>query len=284
MLYKYLAPDRIDILENYHIRFTQAAAFNDPFEIKPHINSIAPEDELRRQLREMLPERLRQEYLKLPLYQRAMLSYEQFLAFADMQMKSAMPQALSLAKTLTPIGQTGIAMLADQLGILSLTETPDNLLMWAHYAASHEGFVIGVDERHSYFNCAKGSGDDLRQLSKVKCVGKRPSLPMTQLTVDDVLLTKSSQWAYENEWRIVRPLLEADKVIEASPHPIHLFSFPPEIIRTIILGYRMTAGTKAKIIQAISDKERYPDIEVLQATQDEQEYKVNFQKCNELLR
>lgn len=279
MLYKYLSPERIDILENCHIRFTQSAAFNDPFEIKPHINSIAPENELRRQLREMLPDRLRQEYLKLPPQAQALLPYEQYLVFANRQMESAMPDALSLANILVPIGQTGIAMLADQLGILSLTEKPDNLLMWAHYAASHEGFVIGVDEGHPFFNSPNGTADEFRRLRKVKYVEKRPSLPMSQLTGDDVLLTKSSQWSYENEWRILRPLQEADKVIEASPYPIHLFSFSPEIIRTVILGDRISEGIKARILQVVSDKERYSRIEVLQATQDEQEYKVNFKKC-----
>lgn len=278
MLYKYLSPDRIDVIEHCQIRFTQSAAFNDPFEIKPHINAIAPEDELRRQLREMLPESLRKEYWNLPLDVQALLTYEQFLDFANMQMESAMPQALSLAHTLTPIGQTGIAMLADQLGILSLTETPDNLLMWAHYAASHEGFVVGFDESHPYFNCAKSAGDDLRRLSKVKYAEKRPSLPMNQLTVDDVLLTKSRQWESEKEWRILRPLLEADKVIEASPYPIHLFSFPPEIIRAIILGCRISAELKTKIIQIVSEQKKYSNVDGFQAALDDQEYKLIFKK------
>ena len=166
-----------------------------------------------------------------------------------------------------------------KIGILSLTENPDNLLMWAHYALNHEGFVIGFDELHPYFDCRKGLKDELRYLRKVKYVERRPNLPMIQLTGENILLTKSSQWAYENEWRILRPLQEADKVIEDSIHPIHLFSFPPEIIRTIILGDRISAGLKDRIIQIVSDKEKYTSIEVLQATQDEQEYKLNFQRC-----
>lgn len=279
MLYKYLAPDRIDIIENCHIRFTQSVVFNDPFEIKPHINSIAPEDELRRQLDERLPENLRQEYLKLPPEVQAMLPYKQFLALANMLAESAMPEALSFAKTLTPMAQSGIGMLADQLGILSLTETPDNLLMWAHYAASHEGFVIGVDENHSYFNCKRSSDDDLRRLSKVKYVEKRPSLSMTQLTVEDVLLTKSRQWEYEKEWRILRPLLEADKVIQDAKQAVYLFEFPPEIIRSVILGYRISEGLKDRIIQVVSDKEKYPNIQLRQANLDTQEYKLIFASC-----
>jgi len=34
---------------------------------------------------------------------------------------------------------------AEHTGILSLTRTPTNPLMWAHYANKHEGMVIGID-------------------------------------------------------------------------------------------------------------------------------------------
>jgi len=35
LIYKYVVPDRIDILENGNIRFTQVDALNDPFESYP---------------------------------------------------------------------------------------------------------------------------------------------------------------------------------------------------------------------------------------------------------
>ncbi|WP_205631947.1 DUF2971 domain-containing protein, partial [Aliivibrio fischeri] len=36
-------------------------------------------------------------------------------------------------------------------GIISLTETKDNLLMWSHYANEHNGFVVEFDARHEFF-------------------------------------------------------------------------------------------------------------------------------------
>jgi DUF2971 family protein len=33
----------------------------------------------------------------------------------------------------------------ENTGILSLTRTPTNPLMWAHYAEKHQGMVIGID-------------------------------------------------------------------------------------------------------------------------------------------
>ncbi len=45
-LYKYVTIERFDILKYGHIRFTPPAAFNDPFELFPYIESIAPEKDI----------------------------------------------------------------------------------------------------------------------------------------------------------------------------------------------------------------------------------------------
>ena len=42
-LYKYLSPERIDVLQNKQIRFTQPEALNDPFELKPLFEELLPE-------------------------------------------------------------------------------------------------------------------------------------------------------------------------------------------------------------------------------------------------
>src|SRR6185369_11649875 len=39
-VYKYLHPDRIDVLRNTLIRFTQPAALNDPFEVIPNLKDV----------------------------------------------------------------------------------------------------------------------------------------------------------------------------------------------------------------------------------------------------
>lgn len=42
-IFKYATFERIDILSNAHIRFTQPSSFNDPFELLPYFESVAPE-------------------------------------------------------------------------------------------------------------------------------------------------------------------------------------------------------------------------------------------------
>ena len=45
MLYKYLAPERIDVLQKRRIRFTPPGAFNDPFEFRPVLKTLASDPE-----------------------------------------------------------------------------------------------------------------------------------------------------------------------------------------------------------------------------------------------
>ena len=45
MLYKYLAPERIDVLQKRLVRFTPPGAFNDPFEFRPVLKTLASDSQ-----------------------------------------------------------------------------------------------------------------------------------------------------------------------------------------------------------------------------------------------
>jgi hypothetical protein len=42
ILYKYLSPERLDVLRDAKIRYTQPRLFNDPFELRPYYKLISP--------------------------------------------------------------------------------------------------------------------------------------------------------------------------------------------------------------------------------------------------
>src|SRR5438105_3201695 len=89
VLYKYCPPERLDIFENWSIRFTGPTHFNDRFDGHwPKNPQLGKED------------------------------YVQFYR---------------------------------TLGVLCLTEDPDNHLMWVHYAAQHRGFVVGFRTDNALF-------------------------------------------------------------------------------------------------------------------------------------
>lgn len=45
-LYKYVTAERIDVLQNGLIRFTQASALNDPWDMRPHVERLITENDL----------------------------------------------------------------------------------------------------------------------------------------------------------------------------------------------------------------------------------------------
>ena len=65
---------------------------------------------------------------------------------------------------------------ARSTGILALTRTPTNPLMWAHYANQHRGMVIGIDAVAAGFT-DQGSNLIPAQYGSVIYVSHRPDKP-----------------------------------------------------------------------------------------------------------
>lgn len=127
------------------------------------------------------------------------------------------------------------------IGIISFTESKENLLMWAHYANEHKGIVAGVaylPQAGSIFenlfrsDCLINSawGEEWSKFDGIpKPVSYRKGLRYRNDKFDydysnisaegadrilyEVFLQKSDEWIYEQEHRVVLRLEQADRVI-----------------------------------------------------------------------
>jgi hypothetical protein len=278
-LYKYLSGDRIDVLATRRIRHTQPGAFNDLFETKPLSSKIVDDDEARRKLDEIWPDTLRKAYAELPPEVKAVLPNDMAAAMAEPYMKSVRAQVPEVLATFTPMVRQSLAETFDKmLGIMSLTEKSDNLLMWSHYASAHEGYVIGFDSAHPYFDQRKSPEDEFRHLRKVEYRAARPTAPLATLDGVDIFLVKSVEWEYEQEWRIMRPLADAAETIPGVPLPICLFDYPAAAVLEVILGARMDATRAAAVVAALKQGGHFSHVEVFRATPDEAEGKIAFKR------
>lgn len=107
--------------------------------------------------------------------------------------------------------------------VFSLSETPRNLLMWAHYADEHKGICIGY-KKDLFDTIPNKTTTDLGIESyspiKVNYDNIRPQPEPRQSSreerkkvIIDQLITKSDDWMYEKEHRCIIPMNWADKVI-----------------------------------------------------------------------
>lgn len=123
-----------------------------------------------------------------------------------------------------PLGESlanQLSKFMDGHGIVSLTETHDNLLMWSHYAENHKGLVVelDIDENLPFelFNSYIAESSDA-VFDKVNYRKKRSYKDsISAASIRDIsnhyYLTKSDEWIYEKEWRYIIPFTSENRVM-----------------------------------------------------------------------
>jgi len=132
-----------------------------------------------------------------------------------------------------------IKSINEEFGIFSLSKSKSNLLMWSHYSDSHKGYCIGFD--HKMLLSISGSLGSViysNSFPKLSLFPKSEALDFLKL-----LRTKSKEWEYEEEYRIV--------LRGKSRKTIH---FTDECIREVILGCNMSEINKNDIIKIVQKK------------------------------
>jgi Protein of unknown function (DUF2971) len=246
MLYKYFPVERSEILSNQLMRFTQPGDFNDPFELHPSFDLMSKADIA------ALPPAPGHEG---PGGRMRVLTHEALGAMLAAVMPGLQKQLAQHAN------QAGAYVLDNnrmaqstfdsRFGILCLSEVADSLLMWAHYAGNHRGFVIQFDETHPFFAHDEFEGQSLG-LTKVEYSSERPVLSFSSINSPHLYYRKSPEWCYEREWRLIKPLSRAVRVIEHDEFPRHLFEVPRDAMRGVILGHAMPHETRIKFFDVIA--------------------------------
>jgi hypothetical protein len=97
-------------------------------------------------------------------------------------------------------------------GVVCLSARPDDITMWSHYAANHTGIAIGLDP------LGLSGVVDVWAFAPVMYCRTRPKVPSKAFASREegfsamrtTFLTKSLEWAYEREWRMLINLKSPD--------------------------------------------------------------------------
>ena len=100
---------------------------------------------------------------------------------------------------------------ADQkssLGISCLSEVPDSLLMWSHYANNHRGFcvsynLLALNQKLQFSAVPVLYTQDRVCLHSISLDQDKLSKETMSLFIKSIT-SKSTDWSYEKEWRIIR--------------------------------------------------------------------------------
>lgn len=114
--------------------------------------------------------------------------------------------------------------------------------------------MIGFDDSHPLFDRKRTEHDEFYHLRKVVYADNPP---IRQASVRDlvkaasIFLTKEIHWSYEQEQRMLAPLGDATMIVGSPEDPVHLFSIPPTLIQSVILGARATKVLVQEVQQII---------------------------------
>jgi len=224
-LYKYRALDtkeRIeqvrDIIVNHRLYCAPVDSFNDPFEFKMRTSFDAPEQ------------------IKTEMAIQQLLKKHPNITFDEA--RKLAPAFLDECERNGPdrIKQR----ILNDYGIVTFAGVLQNILMWSHYADGHKGICI---EFH-YSN--KVHLDFFARALAVKYRKKVPTINLyteDTLSIGKKLLSKSIDWKYEQEYRI----------IEYNRNHNQYYEFDPTLISKIYLGLRISDENTKKVKSFISE-------------------------------
>ncbi len=246
-LYKYVPPERLDVLRHLRIRFTQPEAQNDPFEFRPLV------DRFRRS--EVAEESLSEQWER---YYHEKFS-QRFGPQVFAEIKKRCPTFLALQKSVDvakadrqsdPASREEVFQeLNRRVGILSLSDIPDSFLLWWRYASGQSGFVYEFDDKHPWFWAKTRENDDTHELRKVNYVDVPSSPYLAELDAHEVLYSKRKNWEYEREWRIIRPFVESPQRVGDD---VYLFDVPPTALTGVIVGSSTTDASIHELVQIVT--------------------------------
>lgn len=243
VLYKYLPPERIDVLAGLRIRFSQPSALNDPYECTLTFSL----DDIRQSMQSEITAALGVGH---PIHQRLV----------------GLLPAVVRQERLEQIMAGGLPTdnvqraLDTKLGVLSLSMSPINTRMWSLYAADHRGFCLGFHRDAEL--CAPSRQHHLLQwLYHVEYADTPHALPLKgSIAPEDLarlaLTRKSHDWSDEQEVRAVRSL-EHGRIdpfgTDSAGHPLFLYPFPKTALAEVVLGARCSADTETRIREHIAN-------------------------------
>jgi hypothetical protein len=175
--------------------------------------------------------------------------------------------------------------LGNRFRVCCLSRTSSNVLMWGHYTRAHQGFVLGIDLADTGLATGiKPDGFEIRytpdrstiklplayyrgiSVEEYDLRGNIVNNPNEQIETDGglvipfseyqrqmesarlaALTTKASDWAYEQEVRLVYDLPKHTPQLKFES-PRHFIPLPPTALREVIFGFRSPLKAVQEIV------------------------------------
>ncbi|MDD5281484.1 MAG: DUF2971 domain-containing protein [Candidatus Omnitrophica bacterium] len=267
--YKYVTADVAkNILNTLKVRCSSPVLFNDPFDSQIEIwhNAESKEDFIKKSTKIIC------NVLQPLLKNRDTEQNHQFVYNEILKDKDFVDQRYVAFEKIYKSVNELICSLLKEDRIFCVSETNDNLLMWAHYTDNHKGAVIKlkcIPEKDTALCVAKPVLYSTNMpLLKVEELFNSPQ-QISRKILDEILFTKSLDWQHENEWRVI--LMKQQDGCDFDMRGIF-----EEELDTIYLGCRISESDKKDIAEIVRTKRK--NVRIFCARKNDHEFKLDFEE------
>ncbi|MBT9392852.1 DUF2971 domain-containing protein [Hymenobacter sp. NST-14] len=151
------------------------------------------------------------------------------------------------------------------IGICCFSTVKDSILLWSHYANSHKGFCLEFS-----FPTSDPNGIHPLPVCYSDSFQKLSFQAERDDSIFNMIYTKSREWSYEKEWRVLKTglLKNSDRKI----------NFNQIFLKSIYLGIKCENETIEKIKNIC--KAKYPNIKIHQAFKCNESFKIDFNELS----
>jgi hypothetical protein len=209
------------------VKFSPPAEFNDPFDCKPIFNLESSKREATKtfqySLKKFSPEMSRKER-------------------REKGRTNAKPSNINNVRE--SIKDQYFDSIRHKVGVYCLSTAWNNILMWSHYSDNHRGVCLEYNAMDRFFCDAF---EVIYSEDRPKVYGMQKVDQSDQL--ENALLTKSTLWKYEQEWRMI--------YYRKGPG---IYKIPHDLLTKIIFGVSATAETIDRVLKAVDQRKIKPEI------------------------
>ena len=241
---RFVEPHLVSLLSQGTVKLSRPDSFNDPWDCRVHFQ-VPTDSQGRKRLLDWMAENNRE---RSPWF-----SEPQRLRAVD----NFMTNPAKLEEALIRIEEEMYRGICKKYRVYCLSEIPDSPLMWAHYTDLHKGVCLEYDALTSPFTTGA-----------IEVIYGRTYPAHDIITMDyEPLVTKSADWSYEVEWRLVAE----ERGLAHGPLPFDLLrtdndflTLPRGVLKSVTIGCLADAPSRLLIERLV--KTHAPDVLVRQAT------------------
>lgn len=257
-LYRYSVVDdhSLDGLEKSEFYFATPTNFNDPFDCKNLFTFEGSDDNDWRSFFDMQLQ-----------HQEPHLSLQERRRKLEKIVRDGMYKDSDTRKEQLRIWGKTLEEESNKLGIVCLSQKPDDILMWSHYSDKHRGFCLKFDKKiiEKKFYCR-----DVKYCPIYPTFTEYIAQSRNKKLHETFLLTKSIHWKYEEEYRLINdPSSRPDIPGERQ------YKYPEEALVGIIWGCQMLERNK-KMIEFILNKRKH-SLDFFEAKKSENQYAIKIE-------